>query len=106
MFPGETIASVYRCSKGIPRLINTVCENALIVSYAGKAESVRPEVIDEVAKDLRLNVFSRPAMVPPAVTVGQRDIAKSLLQFVEALERVARNSPVQEMSSDQGVKIV
>ena len=106
MFPGETIASVYRYSKGIPRLINTVCENALIISYAGKAESVRPEVIDEVAKDLRLNVFSRPATVTPAVTVGQRDIAKSLLQFVEALERVARNSPAQETSSDQGVKIV
>jgi type II secretory pathway predicted ATPase ExeA len=106
MFPGETIASVYRYSKGIPRLINTVCENALIASYAGKAQSVRPEVIDEVAKDLRLNVLSRPAMIPPAVTVGQRDIAKSLLQFVEALERVARNSPVQEPSSDQGVEIV
>src|SRR6476646_11444202 len=43
MFPGETIASVYRYSKGIPRLINTVCENALIISYAGKAQSIRPE---------------------------------------------------------------
>src|SRR5215472_5576641 len=30
MFPLETISSVYRYSKGIPRLINTVCENALI----------------------------------------------------------------------------
>ena len=106
MFPGETIASVYRYSKGIPRLINTVCENALIISYAGKAESVRPEVIDEVAKDLRLNVLSRPARIAPSVTAGQRDIAKSLLQFVETLERVARNSPVQETSSDRGVKIV
>jgi len=106
MFPEETIASVYRYSKGIPRLINTVCENALIISYAGKAESVRPEVIDEVAKDLRLNVLSRPARMAPSVTAGQRDIAKSLLQFVEALERVARNSPVQETSSDRGVKIV
>jgi len=106
MFPEETIASVYRYSKGIPRLINTVCENALIISYAGKAESVRPEVIDEVAKDLRLNVLSRPARIAPSVTAAQRDIAKSLLQFVETLERVARNSPVQETSSDRGVKIV
>jgi len=62
-------------------------------------------VIDEVAKDLRLNVFSHPSTVTPAVAVGQRDLAKSLLQFVEALERVARNSPLQETSSDQGVKI-
>ncbi len=106
MFPPETMASVYRYSKGIPRLINTVCDNALIAAYAGKSPSVRPEIIDEVAKDLRLNVFSRPAAVTPAVTAGQRDIAKSLLQLVEALERVARNNPVQETPSDQGVKIV
>jgi general secretion pathway protein A len=106
MFPGETLTSVYHYSRGIPRLINTVCENALIASYAGKAESVRPEVIDEVAKDLRLNVLSRPMMVAPAMTIGQRDIAKSLLQLVEALERVARNSPSPQTSSEQGAKIV
>ena len=106
MFPGETIASVYRYSRGIPRLINTVCENALIASYANKAQSVRPEVIEEVAKDLRLNVLTRPAMVTPPVTSEQRDIARSLLRLVDTLERVARSGPVQETSSDQGVKIV
>jgi type II secretory pathway predicted ATPase ExeA len=106
MFPGETITSVYRYSRGIPRLINTVCENALIASYAGKAQSVRPEVIDEVAKDLRLNVLSRPVMVAPAMTSGQRDIAKSLLKLVEALERVTRNADARETSSDPGAKIV
>jgi len=106
MFPRETITSVYRYSRGIPRLINTVCENALIASYAGKAQSVLPEVIDEVAKDLRLNVLSRPVMVAPAMSSGQRDIAKSLLKLVEALERVARNTPVRETSSEQGAKIV
>ena len=106
MFPQETITSVYRYSRGIPRLINTVCENALIATYAEKAPSIRPEVIDEVAKDLRLNVMSRPQVVTPVVTRGQRDIAKSLLQLVEALEQVARNRPVRETSSGDGVKIV
>jgi general secretion pathway protein A len=106
MFPPETIASVYRYSKGIPRLINTVCDNALIAAYAGKSPSVRPEIIDEVAKDLRLNVLSRPVAVMPAATAGQRDIAKSLLQLVEALERVTRTNSVPETPSDQGVKIV
>lgn len=106
MFPPETLASVYRYSKGIPRLINTVCENALIAAYAQKGQVVRPEMIDEVAKDLRLNVISCPPPPMPMVTSGQRAIAKSLLELVEALERVARNSPVREPSSDQGVKIV
>jgi len=106
MFPPETMASVYRYSKGIPRLINTVCDNALIAAYAGKSPSVGPEIIDEVAKDLRLNVLSRPVAVMPVATAGQRDIAKSLLQLVEALERVARTNSVPGTPSDQGVKIV
>ena len=37
LFPPETIASIYRHSRGIPRLINTVCENALITSFARQA---------------------------------------------------------------------
>lgn len=106
LFPAEAIASVYRYSRGIPRLINTVCENALIATYAEKMQSVRPEVIDEVAKDLRLNVLSRPPSATPTVTNGQHAIAKSLLELVQALERVARNAQVRENSSDQGVKIV
>jgi general secretion pathway protein A len=106
MFPLETIAAVYRYSRGVPRLINTVCENALIATYAQKAQVVRPEVIDEVATDLRLNVLTRPPVPSPTVTAGQRAIAKSLLDLVEALERVTRNSDVREASSEQGVKIV
>lgn len=106
MFPADTIASVYRYSKGIPRLINTVCDNALIAAYACKSPSVRPEIIDEVAKDLRLNVLSRPVAIMPSATAGQRDIAKSLLQLVEALERVVHTNSVPATSSDQGVKIV
>jgi general secretion pathway protein A len=106
IFPGETLVSVHRYSKGIPRLINTVCDNALIAAYASKSPSVCPEIIDEVAKDLRLNVLSRPVVVMPTVTAGQREIAKSLLHLVEALERVARSNPVRETPVDQGVKIV
>src|SRR5579864_7578085 len=36
LFPDDTIAVVHRYAGGIPRLINTICENALIASYAQK----------------------------------------------------------------------
>jgi general secretion pathway protein A len=106
MFPDQTLAAVYRHSRGIPRLINTVCENALITAYAEKAQVVRPEVVDEVARDLRLNVLTRPSVPTTTVTDGQPAIAKSLLDLVEALERVARGTGAREIPSDQGVKIV
>src|ERR1700757_183462 len=43
IFPEPTIAEVYRYSKGIPRLINTICENALIAAYARQSKTVPQE---------------------------------------------------------------
>ena len=34
LFPPETIAAVYQHSQGLPRLINTICENARIAAYS------------------------------------------------------------------------
>jgi general secretion pathway protein A len=56
VFLPDTITAVYRHSRGIPRLINTICENALITAYARQKRSVTPEIIEDVAADLRLNL--------------------------------------------------
>jgi general secretion pathway protein A len=41
-------------SKGIPRLINVICDNALLIAYATSQSKVSAKIIDEVARDLRL----------------------------------------------------
>jgi len=67
LFPVDTMTQVFRHSRGIPRLINTVCENALITAFARQARSVTPDVIDEVAADFRLGVMRPlPAAKPAA----------------------------------------
>jgi general secretion pathway protein A len=58
LFPPQTIAAVYRCTGGTPRLVNTVCENALIAAYARRMYNVTPEIIEEIAKEFRLGVVS------------------------------------------------
>jgi type II secretory pathway predicted ATPase ExeA len=60
LFADETIERVYRHSQGVARLVNTVCENALITAFARKLTRVPPDIIDEVAFDLRLSVASPP----------------------------------------------
>jgi len=106
IFPDETLAAVYRYSRGVPRLINTVCENALIIAYAERELVVRPGVIEEVAKDLRLNVATPLPVVALAATERQRAIARSLLEVVEALERLAKSTDARETFPVQGVKVV
>jgi general secretion pathway protein A len=59
-FPAETIERVHHHSQGIPRLINTICDNALITGYARKLRSVSPEIIDSTAAEFRLNIVHLP----------------------------------------------
>jgi general secretion pathway protein A len=60
LFPDETIATVHCFSRGLPRLINTICENSLIAAYAKRLPCVTPEIVEYVAKDFRLDVVSQP----------------------------------------------
>lgn len=54
IFSDAAIANIYRYSQGLPRLVNTICENGLIAAYAGHSATVGPEIIDEVARQFRL----------------------------------------------------
>jgi general secretion pathway protein A len=56
IFPPETVLAIHRHSQGIPRLINTICENALIEGYASQVSQITPQMIDEIAMDFRLHV--------------------------------------------------
>jgi general secretion pathway protein A len=60
LFSAQTIAAVYRHSRGLPRLINTICENALITAYARQLPTVPPDIIEDVAKEFRLDVVCSP----------------------------------------------
>lgn len=90
LFPDEATSAVYHYSHGIPRLINTVCENALIAAYAQKALNVTPAMIDEVARDLRLNVMALPSGDVELLNSDQQAVAKSLLLLINSLERGVR----------------
>lgn len=59
LFPEETIAAVHQYSGGFPRLINTICENSLIAAYAREMQEVTPHIVEDVARDLRLDVGHR-----------------------------------------------
>src|SRR3984957_8947813 len=62
IFPSETIAAVFRHSRGLPRLINSISENALIAAYARQLPAVSPEIVNDVAREFRLDVISPPAV--------------------------------------------
>jgi general secretion pathway protein A len=60
LFTAEAMTSIYRYSRGVPRLINTICENALILAYARQLPRMTVEVIEDVAREFRLNKAALP----------------------------------------------
>jgi len=54
VFSTDALSAVHRCSAGVPRLINTICDNALLEAYLVKKDLVNDALILDVVKDLGL----------------------------------------------------
>lgn len=105
LFPPETVIAIHHHSRGIPRLINTICENALIAGFAKQSKSISPAIIEEAAIDLRLNVV-HPVTQPEPLPKDEKDKAlaavRALLQLQEYLQSSQSNS-LEEFSLVPGV---
>lgn len=70
LFRNECVIAIHGYTRGVPRLINTVCDNCLLESYLRKQHEVDLRIVQSVAGDLGL--LSQPispsasAEVPPA----------------------------------------
>jgi general secretion pathway protein A len=88
LFCAQTIAAVYRHSHGLPRLINTICDNALITAYARRLPRVTPEVIGDVANEFRLGVVSKePNNADNPTEIDTQRVAKLLLDLYSATRK-------------------
>ncbi len=63
VFPETILKGIHLRTQGIPRLINSVCENLLLTAFAMESKVATMEMLDEVANDLRLDW---PLEVKPA----------------------------------------
>jgi general secretion pathway protein A len=52
LFAPKALDRIYRYSKGIPRLINIVCDNALLIGYAVDQKIIGEKIIREVIENL------------------------------------------------------
>jgi general secretion pathway protein A len=54
IFSPDVLEEVYKRSRGIPRLINLLCDNLLVTAFAMEQRVATVDMLDEVCEDLRL----------------------------------------------------
>ena len=69
----EAIQLVHRYSRGIPRLINLICEHALISAYVEQVKPVPPRIVEDVSSELDLE--QQPFVLSPADLLSASDRA-------------------------------
>lgn len=91
IFTQDAIDFVYQCSEGIPRLINNLCDNALIAAFAANEKKVTREMVEEVAANLDL--------LPDKDALIASDRAADRIS-----SRILTTSGVEELLSDKSGK--
>jgi general secretion pathway protein A len=82
LFPEETIQLIYSFTQGIPRLVNSLCNGALLTGFAMRSPNITASIIGEAARDLELRQEVADETVPmngvAAIAVGaERPLAPS-----------------------------
>jgi general secretion pathway protein A len=54
VFPADVLAEIHLRTQGIPRLINSVCDNMMLTSFAMESRVTTVEMLEEVSRDLHL----------------------------------------------------
>jgi general secretion pathway protein A len=88
IFSKAAIEAVFRHSRGIPRLINTICANALLAGYAKHAATITSEIIDGIARDLRLGLLAVEPKNNDGVQLSDEQEQRELLLAVKTLLEV------------------
>ncbi len=85
LFTPAAMETVHSIAKGIPRLINLICEHAMICAYAEQALPISPRVIEAVSAELNLGqnsfVLDPGGADKPQVNDLNNDISQFMAPF-------------------------
>jgi type II secretory pathway predicted ATPase ExeA len=96
LFSPKAIEGIHHYSNGVPRLINVICDNAMINAYALDKFVIEPSLIKEVADDLHLSGgISRPNLV-------RNDIAPKFEPRALLRNQLPKPPPVQLIKGNNG----
>ncbi len=89
LFTPEAIEALARYSKGIPRIINILCDAALVYGFADELQSIGKDVIEDVVNDKKEAGLFDPSRGHAPIAAKKQSLAASaaILQRLTAIEK-------------------
>jgi general secretion pathway protein A len=81
-FTSEAILVIHQHSHGVPRVINQICDSALVIGTEHDFREIRPAVIEKVAAQLRLTFAAESAIAPAVLDEVESNAARSLMDLL------------------------
>jgi general secretion pathway protein A len=94
IFSKESIQTMHMYSRGIPRVVNLLCEHSLINAYVDHLRPVPAHLVEEVAREFQLDEIEPIVSVGSLPRVAQAADAQALLQNLDELLGRLRQSNV------------
>ena len=71
IFDDRAKREVFKCSKGVPRLINVICDRALLGAYSSDVRKVTPQIVHKAAKEIsgEKNLVDTRNWMFPAISI-------------------------------------
>jgi general secretion pathway protein A len=87
IFDPDAVKALYRHSLGIPRLINTLCDGAMVYGYADEVKVIGRDLIEAVAQARDLGGKEKEGgAIPPEKADFERSEPAAVAGFVKELE--------------------
>lgn len=65
LFDEQALKEIFEYSRGVPRIINTICDNALLMAFSREIKQVDLKLILEVVQDLGYSKDEKSSIEPP-----------------------------------------
>jgi general secretion pathway protein A len=93
LFTPAALRQVHRLTGGVPRLVNILCDRALLGAYAGERSRVDTGIVTRAARELGLQAAGRPSLGRPAFTLAMLALALAGAAAVGYLGRSRQPPP-------------
>jgi general secretion pathway protein A len=106
VFDAGAKREIYRLSQGVPRVINVICDRALLGAYAQESRRVNPRLIRQAAAEVHGESERSPWVRRAAIAAGIIGVAVIAASILSVTQRESQVQPISVAQEPVAIEVV